>query len=125
MNNSCPENSVDQQDKTADLPSGLFFSGRFSSFRVFFWYFVIYLAFCLIASFFMNRSVSDGNQVISFGYISSFVFGFIFLIENRFRWFNGRIISFSFGLCLILWAIFSVVLAHLFLINTMFIGGLP
>jgi len=125
MNEVYSDNTAGQPPKPEKLPAGLFFPGRFGSFRICFWYAVIYLAISFVASLIMNRSVSDGNLVLFAGYTTSFVFGFAFLIENRFRWFNGNIVSLSFGISTILWAIFSVALAYLFLLNTIFIGGLP
>lgn len=125
MNTILSKNTSGQPDKPEILPAGLFFPGKFGSFRIFSWYAVTYLAFCFIASLIMNRSVSDGNLVWLFGYIVSFVFGFLFLIENRCRWFNCKIVSFLFVLSLVLWAIFSIPLAYLFVLNTVFIGGIP
>ncbi len=107
-----------------NLPAGLLFPASFSPFRIFFWYALIYLGICFIVSLIMNQARADFNLIIVFGYLISFLFGFAFLVENRYRWFKGKLVSFSFAICTILWAIFSVALAFLFIINTIFIGGL-
>ncbi|MEW6708338.1 MAG: hypothetical protein AB1403_00820 [Candidatus Riflebacteria bacterium] len=118
------ENQNDRQIAENESSPGLFLPGEFSGFRVFFWYSFVYLAFSMLASIIMNGSVSEGTTVLIFGYVNSLCFGFAFFFENRFRWFKGNVRSVLFIICLVLWAFISMILALIFFLNTVFIGGL-
>ncbi|MFZ5952269.1 MAG: hypothetical protein ACOYXC_16315 [Candidatus Rifleibacteriota bacterium] len=118
------ENQNVQQPSENENSYGLFLPVEFSGFRVFFWYSFVFLIFSLMASVVLNSIRPDGTLVVVFGYLNSLCFGFAFLYENRIRWFKGKVYSALFIFCLVLWALFSIVLAFLFLINTIFVGGL-